>query len=65
MDFGILKTKVKRGDFKTLGAMLQINSDTARKRFSRKNKEAVAKMKLIIDAREKLIKKSKQPIDVD
>jgi hypothetical protein len=65
MDNQILRTKIQKGDFKTLAAMLGINSEAARKRFSRKNKEAVEGMKKIINTRETLIKKSKTPIEAD
>lgn len=51
----LLINKIAAGDYITLSKMLSCEQETARKRFHRNNPEAIRKMQLIIETRERLI----------
>lgn len=55
-----LEKKIQVGDFNTLGAMLGIQGEAARKRFKRDDAEAIAMMEQIITNREHLIKSARE-----
>lgn len=52
---GQIKSKIRKGDYITLGEMISENQETARSRFRRGNYKAVMAMKQIVESREKLI----------
>lgn len=53
-----VKAKLQAGDFTTLGAMLNIQGEAARKRFNRLDEDAILGAQKIVKAREELINKS-------
>lgn len=55
----ICEQKKKYGDFMTLANVLNINVDTARMRYYRKNEEAIKLLYSIIEQRENLLEKFK------
>ena len=54
-----IKSKIEYGDYKTLGAMLDVPPTTAKMRFLRGDFEAKTALEKIIEAREQLIKSHK------
>lgn len=55
----ICEQKKKYGDFQTLANVLNINVDTARMRYYRKNEQAIKLLYNIIEQRENLLEKFK------
>ncbi|OBX17508.1 MULTISPECIES: hypothetical protein [Bizionia] len=55
----LIKRNIVKGDYITLGKMLDCEHSTARMRFNRDNEEAVLAMKEIVDNRSQLIQKYK------
>jgi hypothetical protein len=51
-----IKTKIKYGDYGTLGQILGISPDAAKMRFNRKDLGAIDVMTKIIQTREELIR---------
>jgi hypothetical protein len=51
-----IKSKLKYGDYNTLGQILGITSDAAKMRFNRKDVNAMEAMIKIIQSREDLIR---------
>ncbi|HLF52255.1 hypothetical protein [Flavobacterium sp.] len=51
-----IKSKLKYGDYNTLGQILGITSDAAKMRFNRKDLNAMEAMIKIIQSREDLIR---------
>lgn len=51
-----IKSKLKYGDYNTLGQILGITSDAAKMRFNRKDLNAMEAMVKIIQSREDLIR---------
>ena len=60
----LIKSNIVKGDYITLGKMLDVEHTASRMRFNRNNEEAVLAMKEIIDNRDQLIKnyKSRQMV---
>ncbi|WP_417366813.1 hypothetical protein [Flavobacterium beibuense] len=54
-----IKSKMQYGDYATLGKILKVTVDAARKRFNRGDNEALDAMQKIIEAREELIQNLK------
>lgn len=52
-----LESKLKYGDYTTLGIVLGCNADAAKKRFKRGNKQAEKALREIVENRERLIDK--------
>ena len=50
-----IKIKMQVGDYTTLGKMLGVNPDAARKQFEREKPAAIAGMITIITSREQII----------
>ena len=50
-----IKHRILKGDYVTLGKMLEVSQDTARMRFKRSNKQAIVAMSIIIENRDRLI----------
>ena len=50
-----IEKRILKGDYVTLGKMLEISQDTARMRFKRSNKQAIDAMTIIIENRDRLI----------
>ncbi|TWP24698.1 hypothetical protein ETU08_02535 [Apibacter muscae] len=57
MNLKELKQKMEIGDYILASKMLKITPENVRIRFSREKKDVLEVLKLIIDNREKLIKK--------
>lgn len=55
-----VKEKMEKGDFLTLGKMLEVAQDTARVRFNRDNEIAVKAMEKIVNNRESFIDQYKK-----
>ena len=59
MDKTEIISKMKSGDWITLGLKLNCDSNTARMRFKRDNSEALLAMELIVTSRENVINETK------
>ncbi|MBK5213592.1 MAG: hypothetical protein JJE55_08040 [Flavobacteriaceae bacterium] len=56
----IIDPKIEKGDYITLGKMLNVPQGTARMQYHRDSEEAVTAMKKIVEAREDLITSHQQ-----
>lgn len=57
--------KINYGDYQLLGELLKVSSDAARKRYKRKEKEALKVMNMIQENRKQLVEDYRKSLQVD